>query len=162
MKTEEKPMQSTSSQHTVSNKKKAVQAGAAQDTVQQGVSQAESVASSVAQSAKNTAQESVSTARQKVDEMAMEKKDQARSVAKTISKAIHASAKSLEEDDMKMVASYVHKAADQIDHLADGIEDHNIRKTTGSVESFIAQRPYVTLGLFALAGFTLSSLLKRS
>jgi ElaB/YqjD/DUF883 family membrane-anchored ribosome-binding protein len=156
-------MQSTSSPNTSTDNNRAVQAGtAAHEAAQKGMEKAENVAASVERSVRETAQDSVSSARQKVDEIAMEKKEQAQSMAKTISKAIHASAKSLEEDDMKMAARYVHKAANQIDYLADGIEDHNIRKTTGSVESFIAHRPYVTLGLFALAGFTLSSLLKRS
>jgi hypothetical protein len=66
--------------------------------------------------------------------------------------SIHRAADSLDQD-MPMVANFAHKAADEIEHLADSVKDRDLADLVGVVHDYARRQPAIFLGATALAGF---------
>ena len=66
--------------------------------------------------------------------------------------SLHRAADSL-DGDMPMVANFAHKAADEIEHLADAVKDRDLAELVGVVHDYARRQPAIFLGATALAGF---------
>lgn len=81
--------------------------------------------------------------------------------AKGISDAIRRAADELEKE-FPPAATYVRRAADEIDNVADAVRRRDVRQLLGDVQNFARRQPTAFLGATVIGGFALVRLLKTS
>lgn len=130
-------------------------ANKAQDAANQASAEASSLASE-AKAAVNDlgdrAKQGVSDAADHIRGLAEDQKSAGAERFKGYAGSIHRAADSLDQD-MPMVANFAHKAADEIEHLADSVKDRDLADLVGVVHDYARRQPAIFLGATALAGF---------
>ncbi|MEM8750641.1 MAG: hypothetical protein AAGF28_10075 [Pseudomonadota bacterium] len=134
-------------------------AGAAAETV---TSKTREAVSSATQMAENTADESVRLAADQAQQIARDGQQRTEHVMQAVSRAFAAGSESLERDGMNVSASYVRATADGLQRAATEVDRFDTGRLTGKLEDFVRERPLMTMGALAIAGFALAGSLKRS
>lgn len=146
-------------------------------TTRSKTEKAKSMASSVAQSAKETtlqaaeavgqhaetaAHDAVHHVAQHAQEYADQGKGRTEHFVRAVGCAFEAGSRSLEEDGMTGTASYVRAAAHGLNRAAEEVDSVNTQSMTRHVEDFVKERPMLTVGALAIAGFALAGALKNN
>ena len=119
---------------------------------------ASEIGSSLADKAGEASREAVQTVRN----VAERGTDHTQKYVRSIGKALAAGSRSLEDDGFAGTAGYVSAAGRGLEYAADEIDELNAGGFTERVETFVRDRPMITVGVLALAGFALASTLKPS
>jgi uncharacterized phage infection (PIP) family protein YhgE len=130
-------------------------ANRAQDAANQVEAEANSLASeakAAASDLSDRAKQGVVDAADRIRSLAEDQKSAGAERFKGYAGSIHRAADSLDEE-MPMVASFAHKAADEIEHLADSVKDRDLADLVGVVHDYARRQPAIFLGATALAGF---------
>ena len=64
------------------------------------------------------------------------------------------------EQELPPAATYIRRAADEIDAMADAVQRRDVRQLVGDVQSFARRQPAAFLGATVLGGFAIMRLLK--
>ncbi|EFL88625.1 hypothetical protein R2A130_1107 [Ahrensia sp. R2A130] len=121
---------------------------------------AKGAAAEVVGQAESLAEEAVSAAKSRADEVVQVGKSRTENVVRSLSRAMEAGSNSLAQDGMTGTAGYVRAAADGLTSAADEVDGFQPGALTHRVENFVRERPMLTVGALALAGFALASALK--
>lgn len=78
---------------------------------------------------------------------------------KSISDAIRRAAGELEQE-LPPAATYIKRAADELDHMADAVQRRDVRQIVSDVQDFAKRQPATFLGAAVLGGFAVMRLLK--
>ena len=105
------------------------------------------------------AKEKVSDAGAKVTDALEGQKTAGADRAKGFSDALRRAAGELEHE-VPPAAAYINRAADEIDHMAEGLKRRDVRQILGDVQDFAKRQPAAFLGATVLGGFALMRLLK--
>ncbi|MEM1317055.1 MAG: hypothetical protein AAGF29_02180 [Pseudomonadota bacterium] len=119
-----------------------------------------SAAAEVSGQAENLAEDTVHLAKTKADEAVRVGQSRTESVVRSLGRAMEAGSRSLAEDGMTGTAGYVRAAADGLNSAADEVDGFEPGRLTSRVEEFVRERPMLTVGALAIAGFALASALK--
>lgn len=84
-----------------------------------------------------------------------------RNTVRSIGRAVDAGGESLERDGMAGTAGYVRAAANGLLQAADSVDDINTTRLTNRAESFVRERPMMSIAALALVGFAVASVLKK-
>ena len=106
-----------------------------------------------------TAKSMASDAGSKVNDTLGDHKSAGAERVKGISGAIRRAADEL-QDELPPAATYIRRAADEIDSLADAVQRRDVRQLVGDVQSFARRQPAAFLGATVLGGFAVMRLLK--
>ena len=79
--------------------------------------------------------------------------------AKGFSEALRRAAAELEHE-IPPAATYINRAADEIDHMAEAVKHRDVRQIVGDIQDFARRQPAAFLGATVLGGFALMRLLK--
>ncbi len=123
---------------------------------------ASDLGSSVAKHAEKAGEDVLNRAMDGARATAEQGKNRTQEMVYSISRALEAGSKSLEEDGMSGTAGYVRAAGKGLENAAsevDGLDPDNL---THRLETFVRERPVVTVGILAFAGFALASTLKSA
>ena len=119
---------------------------------------AANLAESVSDQADTIADDAARLASSQVSEIATQGKSKTEHLVRSISRAIEAGSQSLEEDGMPGTAGYVRAAANGLNRAASEVDGFNTSRVGGNFERFIRDRPLLTVGALAIAGFAMASL----
>jgi ElaB/YqjD/DUF883 family membrane-anchored ribosome-binding protein len=122
----------------------------------------EDTASEIGSSLADKAGEAGREAAHTVRDVAERGRSHTQKYVRSIGKALEAGSRSLEDDGFAGTAGYVSAAGRGLEYAADEIKDLNDGGFTERVETFVRDRPIITVGVLALAGFALASTLKTS
>lgn len=89
-------------------------------------------------------------------------KNRTQEMVYSISRAFEAGSKSLEDDGMSGTAGYVRAAGKGLENAASEVDGFDLDHLTNRMETFVRERPVVTVGILAFAGFALASTLKST
>ncbi|WP_119302599.1 hypothetical protein [Dongia deserti] len=78
-----------------------------------------------------------------------------------IAGAVHAAADQL-QDQLPRAATYIHDAAERIDHAASDLRDRNLSEIADSMRRLGQERPLALFGGAVLAGFVMTRFLKSA
>ncbi len=106
-----------------------------------------------------TAKDKASDAGDKVNDALEGQKAAGAERVKGISAAIRRAADELEHE-MPPAATYIRRAADEIDAMTDAVQRRDVRQLLGDVQSFAKRQPAAFLGATVLGGFAIMRLLK--
>lgn len=123
-------------------------------------SQVQNAAETIVTKAETVADDVVAESRRKATHLAETGKAQTKDVIRSIGRAVEASSRSLEDDNMHQTASYVRAAANGIESAADGVDRFDPNNATQRIENFVRTNPMLTFGALALAGFALAGAVK--
>lgn len=102
--------------------------------------------------------DTISAARAEAENVAQKGQTEVQHIMHSVGRAIDAGSASLERDGMPGTAGYARAAARSIGSVADEVDGFDPAKITGRVENFVRDKPLMTAGLLAVAGFALASL----
>ncbi len=114
------------------------------------------------ENAESIAEAAVEETRASAEHVAATGKHQTEDVIRSISRAIEAGSRSLEQDGMKKTASYARLAADGLGQAASEVDQLDTQHLAGKAESIVRSNPMLTFGALALAGFALASAIKKT
>ena len=120
----------------------------------------EKAASAVNRQAETLAEDALDTARTHAVGAAEYGIGQTEDVVRSIGRAFEAGSRSLEADGMAGTAGYARAAANGLMQAAEEVDGVNTSGIADRVENFIRDRPMLTIGALALAGFAFTSSLK--
>ncbi|MDF2370448.1 MAG: hypothetical protein P1V21_06580 [Rhizobiaceae bacterium] len=123
---------------------------------------ASDLGSSVAKHAEKASEDVLNKAMDGARATAEQGKNRTQEMVYSLSRALEAGSKSLEDDGMSGTAGYVRAAGKGLEKAAsevDGLDPDNL---TRRLETFVRERPVVTVGILAVAGFALASTLKST
>lgn len=135
--------------------------GAADSANERSTSKVAQSAHEAAAKVKSAATDTAHRAAETAQAMAAEKKDEAAERVDSYGRAIHESAKSLEEQDPN-VAWLTHRAADRLQSLANYVRERDYQALRADAEDFARRHPAAFFGGACVAGFILGSVLKAS
>ncbi|MEL7274390.1 MAG: hypothetical protein AAGK33_13255, partial [Pseudomonadota bacterium] len=119
-------------------------------------------AEKVAQKAETVADDAVQHVAQHAKDFADQGKSRTEHMVRAVGRAFEAGSQSLENDGMTGTASYVRAAAHGLNRAAEEVDGVNTQSMTARVEDFVRQRPMLTVGALAIAGFALAGALKNN
>lgn len=142
---------------------KVTQAGEMASDVGASLSDAASdLGSSVARHAEKASEDVLNRAMDGARATAEQGKSRTQEMVYSISRALEAGSKSLEDDGMSGTAGYVRAAGKGLENAADEVDGLDPGNLTHRLETFVRERPVVTVGILAFAGFALASTLKSA
>jgi hypothetical protein len=104
----------------------------------------------------------VDQARQQATSRLASQKHQATQGLQSLAQALDQSSQQLRQQGQQSVAQYTSKAADQVEHLAHYLHQHDLNQLVGEAQDYARQHPVPFLaGAFAV-GFAASRILKSS
>lgn len=110
----------------------------------------------------HTTQQTTSRVQERASEMLAEKKSRAAEEVNVFGQALHRAADTLDENDDRAVAQYVHQAADMVDACADWLRNKSAGEMVRGCGDFTRRHPEVVLGGLFLAGVAAARFLKAS
>lgn len=117
-------------------------------------------ASTVTEKAESIAEEAMNVASARAETVLETGQMQAENLVRSIGRAFEAGSVSLERDGMSGTAGYVRAAANGLKQAANEVDGLEPRNLTSKVENFVRDRPLLTVGALAVAGFVLASTIK--
>lgn len=112
-----------------------------------------------AQQIKSAAADTATRAREEAERLARERKEQAASRIGGYSSAMHESARSFEEQDPN-IAHYTHRAADQLQHVADYVRNVDFTTIRQDAADIARRHPTAFFGGMFVFGLVVGNLLK--
>jgi len=144
-------------------KQTADRAGAMASDVKDTISEAASeIGDTVAERAEKTQHEALKKVAEGTERTVEKGKSFTQDLLLSLSRAFEAGSRSLESDGMASTASYARATGKGLESAADEIDGLDSANVAHRVETFVRERPFQTVGLFALAGFTLATVVKAS
>lgn len=119
------------------------------------------VTSAASDKTQELAEDAVASVKSTTKDVAEHGKDWTRDAVRSIGRAIDAGGESLERDGMSATAGYVRAAANGLMQAADSVEDVNTTRLTNRAESFVRERPMMSIAALALVGFAVTSVLRK-
>jgi hypothetical protein len=110
---------------------------------------------------KSAASDATARAKDKLQQIAAERKEQTARRLGNYGSAIHESARSLEDQDPN-IAWFTHRCADQIDQVAHYVRTHDFDALRRDAEDVARRHPAAFFGGMFLAGLVLGNLAKAS
>lgn len=123
---------------------------------------ASDIGATVADKAEKVRRDATQTVRASAQDAAERGKGETQKYVRSIGRALGAGSRSLEDDGLVGTAGYVRAAGRGLENAADEINGLDTGGLTERVESFVRDRPMMTVGLLAVAGFAIASTLKSS
>jgi hypothetical protein len=114
-------------------------------------------ASDLADAAKDVA----SQASDKIRDAVKDRKSSGSEYVGTVADTMRRAAREFDKD-LPIAGTYIRKAAEQVDGVAEGIRNGNLNDLVRSAQSFARRQPTAFLGIAALAGFGVVRFLKSS
>ena len=129
----------------------------AADLAGKSTDQIKNQAGDFVESAKEVASQATDKLKQTVDDKKGVGADYVNNLAETIRRAAREF-----EGELPIAATYIRKAASQLDGVSDSIRSGNLSDVTRSAQDFARRQPAMFLGLATLAGFGVVRFLKSS
>lgn len=144
-------------------KQSADRTGAMASDVADTISEAASdFGDTVAQNAERTQNEALKKVAEGTERTVNKGKSFTQDILLSLSRAFEAGSRSLESDGMASTASYARATGKGLETAADEVDGLDSANVAHRVETFVRERPFQTVGLFALAGFTIATVMKAS
>ncbi len=115
----------------------------------------------MAQSEASSATAGVESLKERAAQAAEQQKETGARQLSGIAGAVHAAADQLQEQ-LPGAATYIHDAAERIDHVASDLRDRNLSDIAQTVRRLGQERPLALFGGAVLAGFVMTRFLKSA
>lgn len=126
------------------------------------VDAANEIGSAVADKAERVSREAADKVRTQAVDAAERGKSSTQKYVRSIGRALEAGSQSLEDDGLAGTAGYVRAAGRGLDGAVEEIGGLDAAGMTDRVEAFVRDRPLLTVGVLALAGFAIATTLKST
>lgn len=123
---------------------------------------ASDIGATVADKANKARRDATETVRATAQDAAERGKGETQKFVRSVGRALGAGGRSLEDDGLVGTAGYVRAAGRGLENAADEISGLDAGGLTERIETFVRDRPMVTVGILAIAGFAIASTLKTS
>lgn len=117
--------------------------------------------SEFAQTAKSQAASAIQPIANNARSMAEEQKERGASRIDGIARAVHSAADEISKE-VPVAATYVHAAADRLDHTSSMLRNNSVEDLLKIATDFAQDRPYLFMGGAVATGFLLTRLLRSS